>query len=244
MNYFSIILDGVSLYLANLWGWHGIRIVAIVLTAVIAYLLGSINFGIIVSKHLFHDDVRNYGSGNAGSTNMLRTYGKKGGALTFVGDFLKGVLAAAIGLFLFGCIGGYTAALFAVVGHAFPAYYHFKGGKGVATLAGAAFVLNSSVFFCLILLFAALVLVSKYVSLGSIMSAAVWPLLISRWGSIGGLLIGLGNAPVVWGTCTLLAFLAAALVVFLHRSNLVRLLKGTESKVDFKKLKEKTGDDQ
>ena len=112
-----------------------------------AYLLGSVDTGILVSKYLYHDDVRTHGSGAAGMTNMLRTFGKKAAALTAVGDVLKGVVAVCLGRWLFGhlpadaavspYLGVYLAAILAVVGHSKPIYFGFKGGKGVLVAAGA-----------------------------------------------------------------------------------------------------------
>ena len=115
-----------------------------------AYLLGSVDTGILVSKFVYHDDVRNHGSGAAGMTNMLRTFGKKAAAMTATGDVLKGVLAVCIGRWLFHMLpadagvspylGVYLAAIFAVLGHLYPLYFGFKGGKGVLVAAGAAAV--------------------------------------------------------------------------------------------------------
>ena len=112
-----------------------------------AYLLGSVDPGILVSKYLYHDDVRTHGSGAAGMTNMLRTFGKKAAALTAVGDVLKGVVAVCLGRWLFGhlpadaavspYLGVYLAAILAVVGHSKPIYFGFKGGKGVLVAGGA-----------------------------------------------------------------------------------------------------------
>ena len=112
-----------------------------------AYLLGSVDTGILVSKYLYHDDVRNHGSGAAGMTNMLRTFGKKAAALTAAGDVLKGVAAVCIGRWLFGFLpadaavspylGVYLTAILAVVGHTKPVYFGFKGGKGVLVAGGA-----------------------------------------------------------------------------------------------------------
>lgn len=108
--------------------------------AVIGYLLGNIETAIIVSKLFFHDDVRNHGSGNAGSTNMLRVYGKWPGLITFIGDFLKAVLAVLAGRFLMGALGGYVGGFFVVIGHCWPVFSGFRGGKGVASSCGLAFM--------------------------------------------------------------------------------------------------------
>ena len=122
-------------------------ILIVLAAAAQAYLLGSIDTGILVSKYLYHDDVRNYGSGAAGMTNMLRTFGKKAAALTAAGDVLKGVAAVCIGRWLFGFLpenaavspylGVYLTAILAVVGHLKPLYFGFKGGKGVLVAGGA-----------------------------------------------------------------------------------------------------------
>ena len=122
-------------------------------SAVQAYLLGSIDTGILVSKFLYHDDVRKYGSGAAGMTNMLRTFGKKAAALTAFGDVLKGVLAVCIGRWLFTLmpesatlspyLAVYLAAIFAIIGHLKPLYFGFKGGKGIACTVGAIAVVRS-----------------------------------------------------------------------------------------------------
>ena len=115
---------------------------AFALSAVIAYLLGSINFAIIVSKIYAHDDVRKYGSKNAGMTNILRTYGKLPAFFTLLGDFFKGVLAVVIARTIFSAMGvdafdaGYAAGFFALLGHLYPVFFGFKGGKGVLTSLG------------------------------------------------------------------------------------------------------------
>ena len=121
---------------------------ACVLAGVIAYLLGSISFAIIVSRIYAHDDVRKYGSKNAGMTNILRTYGKMPAFFTLLGDFLKGVLAVVIGRWIFSIFGvtefdaGYLAGFFALLGHLYPIYFGFKGGKGVLTSLGIILVVN------------------------------------------------------------------------------------------------------
>ena len=125
---------------------------ATAITALIAYLLGSISFAIIVSKVYAHDDVRKYGSKNAGMTNILRTYGKLPAFFTLLGDFLKGVLAVVIGRWIFSAMGitafdaGYVAGFFALLGHLYPVYFGFKGGKGVLTSLGIILVVNYGSF--------------------------------------------------------------------------------------------------
>ncbi len=113
-------------------------IAGIVLCALIGYLLGSFNFALILSRKMYKDDIRKHGSKNAGTTNMMRTYGSKAAGLTILGDMLKAVVAVILGALLMGLyFGGYAAALGCVVGHVFPVFFGFKGGKGVATAAAA-----------------------------------------------------------------------------------------------------------
>ena len=201
---------------------------------IIPYLLGSINTSIILSKAIFHDDIRNHGSGNAGATNALRTYGKKFGALTFLGDFLKAVIATLIGsLVLSGTIGGAIAGLFVMLGHMFPIFYGFKGGKGVACAAAVVLFLEPISFLILIAFFVIIVLGTKYVSLGSCMAIALFPVIASMIQNLYIAFFGrtLGAIPVV-------GVIMAALVIYMHRANIKRLLNGTESKLSLGKKKE------
>lgn len=215
-------------------GETGLSVVAgILITAgvfisllIIAYLLGSLNFGIIISKHFYHDDVRNYGSNNAGTTNMLRTYGTKAAVFTLIGDLLKGLISVLIARFVFGVYAAYYAGLFCIIGHAFPIYYKFKGGKGVAAAAGVILGLDWRIFLICVAIFAILVIGSKYVSLGSIISAMVFPILVDRF--------DVGLTP---GLCKIAAIIIGLFIVFLHRANLKRLFSGQESKISFKKNK-------
>jgi len=197
-----------------------------VLVCIIApYLLGSLNFGIILSKKLYNDDIRNHGSGNAGMTNMLRTYGKKAAVLTLFGDALKAVFAAVIGRLVLGEFGVYIAGLLCIVGHSFPIYYKFKGGKGVVTTAVMILMLNPLIFGILLAIFVAVVTGTKYISLGSIMCMMLYPVLLNRI-----------EGP---SFTNIIAIMIAAFVIFLHRENIKRLTNGTESKISFKKNKDK-----
>ena len=112
-----------------------------ILCAAAAYLLGSISTGVLLSRRLFHDDVRKHGSGGTGATNMLRTYRLKAALLTFAGDAAKAALAVLLGRYLAGFEGGCVAAVFAIVGHMWPLYFGFRGGKGIACTVGAIAVL-------------------------------------------------------------------------------------------------------
>jgi len=195
------------------------------LIALIAYLLGSLNFAVIISKVKFKDDIRKYGSGNAGMTNMLRTYGKLAAAMTLLGDAAKAVAAIATGLVLLGESGAYTAGVFVIIGHVYPLYYKFKGGKGVVAAAITVLFLTPVIFGILLLIFLLLVACARYISLGSIIAAAFYPLLVYLFS---------GPGPSV-----LYALAIGLFIIFLHRSNIQRLINGEERKVSFKKKEKK-----
>jgi len=189
------------------------------------YLLGGLNFGVIISKAFYHDDVREHGSKGAGMTNMLRTYGKLPAALTFLGDGAKAVVAVIIGSFLLGYdtafAGAYVGGLACILGHAFPVWYGFKGGRGIAS--GFFMVLCTAPVTGLICfaLFLVIVAFTKYVSLGSVIAAVLYPILL-YFMTGAGLHIAIA------------AFISA-FVIYMHRNNIKRLIAGTENKIDFKK---------
>ena len=187
-----------------------------------AYLLGSVDTGILVSKYLYHDDVRTHGSGAAGMTNMLRTFGKKAAALTAVGDVLKGVVAVCLGRWLFSHLGVYLAAILAVVGHSKPIYFGFKGGKGVLVAAGAILAVQPVLLPVLALIFLACLLPTGMVSLGSITMAAAYPVLTLVY----SLLRGLPTQDVV--VCTVGAAIVGGMVIWMHRTNIQRIRDGKE----------------
>ena len=201
-----------------------IAIIVACVVAIIAsaYLLGSLNFAIIISGKQYRQDIRNFGSKNAGMTNMMRIYGKKAAGLTLLGDALKAAVSALIGYALLGQYGAYIAGLFCIVGHMFPVYYRFRGGKGVVTAAVSILMSNPFVFLILFLIFVIIVLFTKYISLGSVMCALTTPVTMVLF------------YPGHWVALVLMT-LTAALVVWAHRGNISRLLKGTESKFSFKK---------
>lgn len=193
----------------------------------VPYLLGSVNSGIIFSRLFHKEDIRAYGSGNAGTTNMLRTYGKRDAAITLAGDIAKGALSVLAGRLIFGLSGGFVALFCVIVGHAFPVFYKFKGGKGVACAAGGVAVLYAGtprwyIILIELAIFAAVVAISKFISLGSVTAMFIFPLLVAR------LNIGLIIDPF-------LSIMVAALVIWLHRSNIKRIYRGTESKLSFSK---------
>lgn len=208
-------------------------IAGIVLCTLIGYLLGSLNFALILSGKMYKDDIRKHGSKNAGTTNMMRTYGNKAAGLTILGDMLKAVVAVLLGALILGLYyGGYAAALGCVVGHVFPVFFGFKGGKGVATAAAAILVLNPLAFLCVLGVFLLCVIFTRYISLGSVLGAAVFPL-ITFYTCFGNKTIASGS-----GFAFLCAFIIAVIVIVKHHANLSRLAHGTESKFSFKKSKE------
>lgn len=209
------------------------KALVLVLCALLAYLLGSIDFGVVVSRVLYHEDIRKKGSGNAGTTNILRTYGKKAAALTLAGDLGKGVVAVLLAQLLFGLVqpgggvyGGYVAAFAAVCGHLWPIWFGFKGGKGVAVAAGAILATQPPVLLALAVVFFALAFGTRIVSLSSIVVAVLYPIFTALW--------SLRCGYNVWFT-TGCAAVMGLLVIWMHRANIKRLLSGTEYKFGEKK---------
>ena len=224
-------------------GVNAAYIISIALLVIAAYLIGSLNFGIIISSKLYHSDVRPSGSGNAGSTNMLRTYGKKAGALTFVCDLLKTVVAMAIGPLCFyhedlRFLALFIAGFACMVGHSYPVFFKFRGGKGVACFA--AMVIFTGICMnlwyipvILFVLFVGIVLTTKYVSLASVICGMAYPVLLNR----------LNGADK---SVEIIAVAAGLFVVFQHRKNIVRLVRGEENKtvlIKSKKKKDDSGDE-
>jgi acyl phosphate:glycerol-3-phosphate acyltransferase len=195
--------------------------------ALVAYLLGSIPFGFIAGL-IAGVDVREHGSGNIGATNTLRVLGKKYGYAVFVADVLKGFLAVRIALWLAqfdpstSYFIGILAAFFVVVGHSFPFWLQFRGGKGVAAAAGACLGLLPVATFIAVIVWIAIFFAFRFVSLASIIAAIALP--ISAW------LLGNVADPILLGFSGLIA----ALIIFRHRSNIVRLLQGSEPRFDRK----------
>lgn len=205
-------------------------VAGLMLTALVAYVLGSFNFALILSKRMYGEDIRDHGSKNAGTTNMMRTYGKKAALYTILGDIGKGVVAVIAGSFILGAAyaGGYIAGLFCVIGHVFPMFYGFKGGKGVATAAAVILVVDPLVCLVVLGIFILTVVLTRFVSLGSCLGAALFPFL-TYYHMLGAIPGG--------GIAFICAFLMAVLVICKHHTNLKRLANGTESKFSFKKSK-------
>ncbi len=196
----------------------------IILCSLIAYLIGSVNTAIIISKSFYGKDIRTLESKNPGATNMMRAFGKKSGLLVFAFDFSKGILSVLIAdlLFLFLDAPFETAlfaGFFAVFGHVFPIYFGFRGGKGVATLAGAAFALMPLITLSLLALFAVILALSRIVSLASGICAAVFPIAAYFFAPSHN------NEFFIFGCC------CAALMIIRHIPNIVRLIDGEERKI-------------
>lgn len=203
----------------------------ILVYVLIPYLLGSINTAIIVSDRMYHDDIRRYGSGNAGFTNMMRTYGRKAAVLTLLGDFFKTVVSVVIGWCVFGCLTAYIAGLACFIGHIFPCFYGFKGGKGVLCMITIIFMLDWRIFLIFAVIFALTLLITKFMSLASVISAMFYPLLLNRMNDTGLHLI------------EFVALIIGVTVAVKHIPNLKRIYHREESKFTIKKSK-KTADEE
>ncbi len=203
--------------------WH-YAIPAFILLFLIGYLFGSFNFATFISKKKYNDDIREHGSGNAGMTNMMRTYGTKAAVFTLLGDILKAALACLLGYIVMGRAGAYVAGIGSIIGHTWPLYYNFKGGKGVATALAMILCTNPLVALLLLVLFVAIVAATKYISLGSIMCALIYPIILAKFGTL----------TIVELIC---CFLLVFMLVFNHRSNIKRLINNEENKFSFKKSK-------
>lgn len=203
--------------------FHG-SVIAYIAAAVIAYLLGSISGAIVSSKVGHHEDIRNYGSGNAGMTNALRTYGIRHAAIVAAIDMVKTAIAILIAEEFVGWHWGFLiGSFFAITGHLFPVYYGFKGGKGVLCGLASLLMVDIRIGVLVVLVFAVCVVLCKRVSVGSIFacaSAPIWCLLL--------------NISVLH---TVYVALAASWLIWCHRSNIKRLLRGEEPKTVIAKRK-------
>ena len=214
-------------------------IIKLVIVAIISYLLGSCNFGVIISKSLKKEDIRESGSGNAGTTNMMRTYGKTLGILTIIGDIAKVFVAIWLAFkimsveetkMIFDRISDNPqyvlksfAGLFAVAGHIFPCFFKFKGGKGVATSGGMVIMIDWRIALILFAIFVLTILISRYVSLGSIIMAVLYPVFMGLFHKDAGLVI--------------ISLVFTLIVVTAHRENIKKLINHTENKIGSKNKK-------
>ncbi len=184
----------------------------------VGYLLGNIQTAIIVSRAYYHDDVRNHGSGNAGSTNMVRVYGYGPGAITFAGDFTKAFLGVLLGQLVCGEIGGYIAGFFVVIGHCWPIFDGFRGGKGVASSYSIAIFTFPLGALCAILIGGLILLLNKKMSIMSLTTMLLF--------FLATLVFRLNDLPLV-----ILAGLLTIVVFVRHIDNIQRLLHGEEQRL-------------
>lgn len=208
---------------------------AYIIIAIIAYLVGSINFSIIISKRMAGFDVREKGSGNAGTTNMLRSVGVKAAAITLLCDILKGVVVILIAILIGNIVDGLDDALlvqlagiFVIIGHTFPIFFGFKGGKGIATSLGVLLMINWQIGLICLVFALILMAITRMVSVGSIATAILFPVLV--------IFIGQNYiVPVNNWSYLIFSIIVAILVLFNHRENLKRIFTGKENKISFKK---------
>ncbi len=214
-----------------------INFIAIIVSALIGYLIGSVMFAVIISKYKYGSDIRTMGSGNAGMSNMMRNFGKKAGIATFAGDMLKGtvsvVVANLVTTYLFNgneitvLLATYIAAFANVIGHMFPIYFGFKGGKGVATGVGCVMGLYPPIAPVLLIIFYVVFKTSKMFSLGSIVATACFPLIQLLLN-----VLGLTDFSLL---AILLSTVLSLMVIGMHYQNIKRLVTGTETKYNTNK---------
>ncbi len=229
-----------------------------ILTAVVSYLVGSVNTSIVLSRSIYGSDIRSSGSGNAGTTNMLRTHGKGMAVATLLCDILKGTLMVILAMWLDIFVTDaarntavsyyenlfivnnlkYIAGIFVVLGHDFPVFFGFRGGKGVATSLGVVLALNWQVG--LIVCAAAIIIMasSRYVSLGSITAAGIYPFILFTY------LLAKGENLEGSVTYLIMSFVLAILIIAKHHTNISRLKNGTENKLFAKKAQPEEDNEQ
>ncbi len=229
-------------FLQNSW-------LALLLAALMAYVLGSVNFAIIITRAFSGKDIRGFGSGNAGATNVLRSQGKLPAALTFAGDLLKSMLSVYLGgvllqnlqlspaslenvqLLMYDphnleLVGAYLAGVFCIIGHMYPLFFSFRGGKGVMTTLGMTLLLDWKTALILLAVFAVVVLTTHMVSLSSITAGILMPFV-----TFGMRYFVYGQRWETAAFCTAVTVLIAVIVIIKHRANIKRILNGTESKL-------------
>ena len=206
-----------------------------IIVAIIAYLLGSISFSVIISKKVAGFDVREKGSGNAGTTNVLRSVGKGAAAITLICDVLKGVVAVLIAFLAGKIVQGLDnslliqlAGIFVILGHTFPIFFKFKGGKGIATSLGVLLITNWQIGLICLVFALVLMALTRMVSVGSIAAAILFPVLVLFINQ--NYLVPANN----W-SYLIYSIILAVIVIFNHRSNIKRLLAGEENKLSFNK---------
>ena len=208
-----------------------------IIIAVIAYLIGSINFSIILSKRMAGFDIREKGSGNAGTTNMLRAVGKKAAVITLICDILKGVVSILIAVLagkivknLDNALLVQLAGIFVIIGHTFPIFFKFKGGKGIATSLGVLLMTNWQIGLICLVFALVLIALTRMVSVGSIAAGILFPVLVAFIDQ--NYIVPTSNSN--W-SYLVFSIIVALLVIFNHRANVQRILNGTENRLSFKK---------
>ncbi|MBE0449820.1 MAG: glycerol-3-phosphate 1-O-acyltransferase PlsY [Clostridia bacterium] len=192
-----------------------------ILMIIIGYIIGSIPFSYLIPKWLGRIDIRQHGSGNTGTTNVVRTLGLRIGIVAFLGDFIKGIIPTVIGFVLFSTLGGIVGGSFAILGHCYSIWLKFKGGKGIATSAGVLVILMPLILIILLTIQFIIIFATKIMSLASISSAILLPILTALLYSNDELLY--------------FSFFLAIFVIFKHKDNIKRLVKGEENKLSIKK---------
>lgn len=205
-----------------------------IIVGIIAYLIGSINFSIIISKKMAGFDVREKGSGNAGTTNVLRSVGKKAAVITLICDILKGIVPILFAI-ICGTIAKNSdkallvqiAAICAILGHTYPIFFGFKGGKAVATSLGVLLIINWQIGLICLVFALVMIILTQMVSVGSVTSAILLPILT---------IFQMSNENyIVSGNYIAFSIIMAVIILFNHRSNIQRILEGKENKLSFKK---------
>lgn len=229
----------------------------VIIAVAASYLISSVNTSIIVTRIVAHKDIRTMGSGNAGFTNVLRCVGKVPAVITFIGDFLKGIISVVVAILLMLNVQGdkadiyreylmYIAGLFAVVGHTFPIYYRFKGGKGVVTTFAVMLMTDWRTLVCALLIFAVFFLITRIVSVCALINFTVYPITTFLWRFLDLKGVTTAVSPLREPTmpfiiyATVIALLIGLLIIFRHKDNIKRLINGTEKKI---KPKSKTVSD-
>lgn len=204
-----------------------------IIVSVLAYLIGSISFSVIFSKKIAGFDVRTKGSGNAGTTNMLREVGKKAALITLICDILKGIVAVLLAIFI-GNVAKeenlnllvQLSAIMVILGHTFPVFFGFKGGKGIATGLGVALLINWQIGMISLVFALVLIAVTRMVSVGSCAVAILYPILTIF---VPDNFIVNQGTKYIW-----YSLIISAVILFNHRANIKRLINGTENKISFK----------
>ena len=199
------------------------NILKYLLVIVVGYLLGSLSISVILSRNVMGSDVRSHGSGNAGATNMARVFGMKAGVMTLAGDMLKALIAMWLGKLLLGDIGLAVSGIACIVGHCFPVFHDFKGGKGISVGAAIGIAIDWRVFVFIVVVFLIAAFLTKKVSFGSLCASVAI--------TVACLICHVGTPKLILAVC------AMVLAIYQHRASIKRLRDGTEA--DFEAAKDK-----